>query len=298
MTALAMSCPKPVYERLPAARPSCRAWIGLLLAACLAGSGGARAQVLVLPSTAVAEATLIEMRDAFRRKDKDRLAALRSAVPGNHPLAVWADYWELSNRLALAQPDELDAFYARWPGSYLEDRLRNDWLLELGRRRDWDRIAAEYPRFRMNDDREVGCYALLADHVRGKPVLEPARAAWLAQREPDDGCALLASTLYDARLFTSADAWAKTRASMEAGRQRTARQAATLLGPELAASVGELSDSPARYLARKAAAGARSDAELSSLALVRLAASDPDGAARLLAERWDRALPADLAAWT
>ena len=298
MTALAMSCPKPVYERLPAPRPSCRAWIGLLLAACLAGSGGARAQVVVLPSTAVADATLIEMREAFRRKDKERLAALRPAVPGSHPLAVWADYWELSNRLALAQPDELDAFYSRWPGSYLEDRLRNDWLLELGRRRDWDRIAADYPRFRMNDDREVSCYALLADHVRGKPVLEPARAAWLAQREPDDGCALLASTLYDARLLTSADAWAKTRSSMEAGRQRTARQAATLLGPALAASVGELTDSPARYLARKAAAGARSDAELTSLALVRLAASDPDGAVRMLAERWDRALPADLAAWT
>ena len=32
--------------------------------------------------------------------------------------------------------DEVEAFYARWPGSYVEDRLRNDWLLELGRRRD------------------------------------------------------------------------------------------------------------------------------------------------------------------
>ena len=38
--------------------------------------------------------------------------------------------------------DELDAFYARWPGTYVEDRLRNDWLLELGKRRDWVNFAA------------------------------------------------------------------------------------------------------------------------------------------------------------
>ena len=40
-------------------------------------------------------------------------------------------------------------------GTYVEDRLRNDWLLELGRRRDWAAFARDFPRFRMNDDREV-----------------------------------------------------------------------------------------------------------------------------------------------
>ena len=48
---------------------------------------------------------------------------------------MWVDYWELGNRLAQAQQPELDAFYARWSGTYVEDRLRNDWLLELGKRR-------------------------------------------------------------------------------------------------------------------------------------------------------------------
>ena len=52
------------------------------------------------------------------------------------------------------------AFAERWRGTYVEDRLRNDWLLELGRRRDWANFNAEFPRFRMNDDREVTCYAL------------------------------------------------------------------------------------------------------------------------------------------
>jgi soluble lytic murein transglycosylase len=50
-------------------------------------------------------------------------------------------------------------FLARYAGTYQEDRLRNDWLLLLGKRRDWASFAAEYPRYRMRDDREVRCYA-------------------------------------------------------------------------------------------------------------------------------------------
>jgi soluble lytic murein transglycosylase len=53
----------------------------------------------------------------------------------------------------------------------------------------------------MNDDREVSCYALLVDHLGGKDVREAALAAWLAQREADDGCALMATTLYEAKVL-------------------------------------------------------------------------------------------------
>ena len=92
----------------------------------------------------------------------------------------------------------MEAFYPRWPGTYVEDRLRNDWLLELGRRRDWANFSRDFPRFRMNDDREVTCYALLTQHLAGQDVREAARSAWLAQRDLDDGCNLLASTLFAA----------------------------------------------------------------------------------------------------
>ena len=288
MTGHAMNRPEPVYER-PLRRPGRSAVLVALLAACLVGPGVAQ--------TALADRSVLEARDAFARKDKDRLAALRAVVPASHPLAMWVDYWELSARLPTAQHDELAAFYARWPASYLEDRLRNDWLLELGKRRDWERIATEFPRFRMNDDREVTCYALLAEHAQGKPVADAARAAWLAQREADDACFLLANTLFEARLLKPADVWAKARLAIDAGRPRVARQAAGLLGPAVAASVNELVDSPTLYLLRKAGAGAGAPAELSTLALVRLASTDPQATSRLLTERWDKALPAELAAW-
>lgn len=273
---------RPVYGRVARAVSLC----ALVLAAAVApvhGQGG--------------DDTIVEAREAFRKKDSKRLAGLRAvAIAAGHPLAMWPDYWELNLRIGEVQQAEVDQFSARWSGSYVDDRFRNDWLLELGRRRDWANFAVEYPRFRLGDDREVACYALLTDHLAGKDVVDAARAAWLAQRDADEGCALLATTLTEANLFTPADAWRKTRAAIDASRPRAARQAAALIGPEAATGVNELIDNPARYLARGASASSRAAAELTTLALMRMASNDPDAAAGQLTERWDRALPDTLAA--
>ncbi len=242
--------------------------------------------------------TIVEAREAFRKKDRNRLAAARAAaLAAQHPLAMWAEYWDLTSHLTDLQQPDLESFYARWPGSYVEDRLRNDWLLELGRRRDWRNFTVEFPRFRMNDDREVTCYALLTDQLDGQDVREAARAAWFAQKEADDGCALMAATLFDAKQLTAADAWRKARLAMDANRLRAARQAVTLVDVAAASNLQELNDSPARYLARKASAASRNQAEMTTLALIRMAASDPDGVASALTDRWERQLPADLAGW-
>jgi soluble lytic murein transglycosylase len=244
------------------------------------------------------DAAIVEARDALRKKDGPRLAQLRAqALAENHPLAMWVDYWELNNRLSDATQAEFSAFSARWAGTYVDDRLRNDWLLELGKRRDWDNFAAEYPRFQLKDDREVACYAVAAQHLAGRDDRAGALAAWYAQREPDDGCALMAAMLTDAHLFTAADAWRKARLAIDAGRPRVARQAAALVLPAAALAVGELVDNPARYLTRAASVANRNAAELTTLALMRMAANDPDAALGQLQERWDRALPAELSAW-
>jgi soluble lytic murein transglycosylase len=290
-------------------RPLAAAWaragtVALLAAALVAAASSAGARTLEAKAPAKAKATavaadpIVQAREAWGRKDAARLAAARDeALAARHPLAMWVDYWALNQRLQQATQAELDAFYARWSGTYVEDRLRNDWLLELGRRRDWANFAVDHPRFRMNDDREVACYALLVRHQGGHDVREAARAAWFAQRDADDGCALLAATLLDARVLAPADAWRKARLAMDAGRVRAARQAVALTSLAAATQVQELADSPSRYLARKAGTGSRLQAELTTLALMRLASSDPDSAATALSDPWEKALPADLATW-
>ena len=254
------------------------------------------------PSSEIAAEPLLEARDAFRKRDRVRLATLRDATAqAQHPLAMWVAYWDANVRLAELQQVDLDVFYSRWGGTYVEDRLRNDWLLELGRRRDWANFVIDYPRFKLNDDREVSCYALVTDHLAGKEVRDAARRAWAAQRDADDGCALLARTLRSAGVFKPADAWRKARLAMEINRPRAVIQAVAIAqgsnDPKADKAVQSLIDAPAKYLSRKARAAGRSNAELATLALARLAATDPDAAADALTKRWERALPADLAAW-
>ncbi len=245
-------------------------------------------------------------RDALRRRDAAQLLALRDITASQrHPLASWIDYWEIGNRLATAQQSELDAFYARWPGTYVEDRLRNDWLLELGMRRDWANFAREFPRFRMNDDREVTCYALLVEHLSapasGKAAVAAFKArafeAWAVQRDLDDGCILLATTLYEAKIFTSDELWQRARLAAEVNRQRLVRAVAALLAPTLQAQVARALDKPALYLNAGATTANRTQSEIATLALIRMAANEPDVAAAQLSEKWQKRLPRDLSAW-
>jgi len=235
---------------------------------------------------------VVQARDALRKRDKNALTGARVAVNNaRHPLAMWVEYWELQNRLTDAQQPELDAFAQRWAGTYVEDRLRNDWLLELGRRRDWANFRAEFPRFRMNDDREVSCYALLTQHFEGQDVKAAARAAWWAQRDLDDGCNLMAKTLFDAGVLSTDEVWQETRLSIENNRPRAARAAAGFISPAMGDAVGAIIDNPARFLTKRGASDGRNGHELLLLALMRSAANDPEYAAGQLQEAATHRLP-------
>jgi len=238
-----------------------------------------------------------DAREAWRVRDRSRLAAMRQAAfDQQHPLAPWFDYWELNARLSEAQQPELNAFYARWPGAYVEDRLRNDWLLELGHRRDWANFRRDHAAYKMQDDREVACYALLADPPAGRELRDAARAAWLAQRDADEGCNMLAATLHENGQFKDSDVWRKLRLVVETIKPRAVKQAGALLPKADQDALAELMDKPDRYLKRKAAASPRAKAELTTLALMRLLSTDYDKADDEV-RRWAPKLPNDLSAW-
>jgi soluble lytic murein transglycosylase len=150
----------------------------------------------------------------------------------------------------------------------------------------------------MNDDREVTCYATLIEHLAGKDVREAARAAWLAQRDADDGCQLLAQTMFDDKAFTLDDVWRRLRQSAELGRQRAARGAAQMLGKPALKAINDAWDNPSRFLARHGDIGTARRGDIVAFALARMAASDAGAAALQMNERWDATLERDDAAWT
>lgn len=255
---------------------------------------------LAQSSNAAGDTLIVEMNKAFRRGDKARLAQLLPQAQG-HTLEAWAAYWELKARLDEASAQEVQGFFTRYAGTYQEDRLRNDWLLLLGQRRDWAAFAAEYPNFRMNDDREVRCYALLIEHLKN-PALDArlaqeVRKNWFAQRDADDGCTTAVSRLVGSQNLTPRDVWEKARLAMEANRPRAARDAVQIIAPEAVDMVTQLNSSPIKFLAGKHLALRKLRKEIITLALVKLAASDADGAAFQMENKWGMQLSTEERNW-
>jgi soluble lytic murein transglycosylase len=268
-----------------------------LILACLA--------VFALPPMANAQNqrgddALIEMGQAFKRGDKARLTALLPQVRG-HVLEAQAAYWELKARLEEASPQEVQDVLARHTGTYHEDRLRNDWLLQLGKRRDWTTFAAEYAKYRMHDDKEVRCFALLVESLRSgvttKEMLDEVRRNWYAIKDADDGCTLAADRYYTDKKLSALDVWREARLSMEANRPRAAANAVQIVTPDGVPAVSEINANPVRFLSSRATAAGNVRKELVTLALIKLASSDPDAAAAALENKWSPILTAEERSW-
>ncbi|GAB1385306.1 lytic transglycosylase domain-containing protein [Melaminivora sp.] len=242
---------------------------------------------------------VLEMQKAFRKGDKPRLAQLLPALRG-HPLEPWGAYWELRARLPEAQPAEIDAFLQRYAGSYQEDRLRNDWLLLLGQRRDWQRFAELHPQFRMNDDREVRCYAITVNLLTGTAPPDAGAELlrhWYALRDADDGCSHGAGELLAADQLKPLDIWRKARLAVEANRPRAAQRAVEIVAPQALPQLRQALDAPAKYLSSKAMAAGQVRQELVVLALARMASKDGEQAARLLDGKWGGQLSVEERNW-
>jgi soluble lytic murein transglycosylase len=243
---------------------------------------------------------LVQMKQAFQRGDKARLSALLPQARG-HALEPWAAYWELKARLQDATPGEVQDFFARYPGTYQEDRLRNDWLLLTGQRRDWDNFSAAVAGFRMGDDAQVRCYAVLADTLRSgtatQAQADEVRRDWLGQKDADDGCLSAADRMVAARLLSPNDAWKKARLAMEANRPQAARGAVGIAAPDALPLFEELNASAAKFLTGRAFVAAKSRKELVVLALVKVAIADPEQAAAQLDSKWGPMLSAEERNW-
>lgn len=243
---------------------------------------------------------IVQMKQAFQRGDKARLAALLPQARG-HALEPWAAYWELKARLNEASPREVQDFLARYAGTYQEDRLRNDWLLLLGQRRDWDGFADMYAGFRMRDDAQVQCYATLVDVLKTgaatKAQVESVRDTWLRQRDADDGCLTAADRLIASRLLTPETAWKKARLAIEANRPQAARAAITLAAPDALPTFDQVNASAAKFLGNAIIAASRARKEMVVLALIKIAVADPDQAAGQLEGKWAPMLTAEERNW-
>ena len=224
------------------------------LAACApAASCAWRASAVALAATRRPTDPINEARDALRKRDAKRAGhAAQARWPTSHPLALWVDYWELATASARPRTDEVEAFYQRWRGTYVEDRCATTGCSSSAGAATGPTSCASIPRFRMNDDREVTCYC--AGHRAARRARTSRRRR--ARRGSRSGTPTTAArcwpaTLVEAKVFGADDIWRKLRLSVEADRPRAARQAARA---DRQASVAPTS--PSCSTARRATCGA------------------------------------------
>jgi soluble lytic murein transglycosylase len=232
--------------------------------AAMALAWGALAPVAVAQPVSAGpdDTAIVAAREAWRTRDAVALLAARDQlIQTQHPLAPWADYWSLMLRLPTLSVAEVDAFFARWPDSYVADRGRNDWLLELGRRQDWETFLRIQPQFRMADDREVNCLGVWARY-QSRPAAQThaawrtqAQQAWWDQKDADQGCDRMASGLLKAGVLSADDVWQKLRLAVEANKPKAVQQSARHLGDAVAQVAARLMTAPQAVLQPGALSG-------------------------------------------
>lgn len=205
--------------------------LALTAAALVACSTADAVRPVALPVGAVLsndDQTFIQLREAARNNDPARAAQLAAMIP-DYPAPSYLEYFQLKPQLfdsqGHARVDAPDApvlsFLQRYDGQAIADRLRNDYLLVLGARHDWANFDQQYPRFVLNDDTQVKCYALESRAARGENVASDARTLLTDPRYYGDGCVDLITALAIKGQFSSDDVWQQIRLAYEQNQTST-----------------------------------------------------------------------------
>ncbi len=290
---LASACLAPAWSQVYPAPPAAPASPASPATTTAPAPGIAAAPApAVLADTRADDELFIQLRDAARQDNATKAYELAARLP-NYAIPSYVDYYRLKPHLREAGAAEVSDFLTRYQGSAIADRLRNDWLLELGRARDWANFDRQLPLFVMNDDLQVRCYALLSRLVKGEQVGADARAMLVNPPAYGEACAALIASLVQAGQFRTDDLLVQLRLAGEARATGPARRLAALLGASDTRAAQAI-DLPAVAMARGVGAS-RAEHEIYLVAIGRMAHTSLKLAAIALRKNASRLSSAELA---
>ena len=219
------------------------------------------------------------LRDAARRDDAAKAGELAAHLP-NYAIPSYVDYYRLKPRLRNASEAEVRDFLKRYEGSAIADRMRNDWLLEVGRKRDWTTFDEQYPLFVVDDDMQLKCYALMSKTAKGQNVAADARTLLTSPKDYGEGCHALIATLAQNGQFNFDDVWGQIRLAAENGSTPAARRLSALTDAD-EKKVEQAIEKPGLVLTNGVGKG-REAHELFVIALGRVAKNNHEQAAHAL----------------
>ena len=175
-----------------------------------------------------ADRIFIDLREAAKKNDVFRTQQLAANL-SNYPYDDYVAYFRIKPqwfdsaggaRADTSADAQVYSFLRQYEGSALADRMRNDWLLVLGKRKDWASFDTEYAKFVLDDDTQVKCYALQSKLAQGENPTKlsiDARAILINPAYFGSACQELVPALVAAGGMTPSEAKAVGRGASEMG---------------------------------------------------------------------------------
>ena len=183
-----------IFTRL---RPPLRALQGYVqsaaLALLIAGSANAAEA-----DTSEADKRFMAIREAALAGNKARFAQLADAwmAPATNattpvatdPLTPYIEYWRIKLDIEQVPDGKVYTFIRNNNGTVLADRLRADWLRQVGKRRDWAIFLQEAPLL-ADTDADLRCHWLSARAQTNSPgALDDTLQLWNSDTELPSSC--------------------------------------------------------------------------------------------------------------
>ena len=160
-------------------------------------------------------------RAAWAGGDARKFEQLAAKLPTESVFQPYLKYWAVSRKLE--EDEKISEFLAEHSGTWLAERLRGEWLKNLGKRELWSAYLSEFPRLEKPETVHQ-CLARRAELASGnRTALKEAVAIWFSGRDLPSSCTPLFAALMEQGVLTEEDVWKRFRLALEAGNPGVAR---------------------------------------------------------------------------
>ena len=165
----------------------------------------------------------LRARQAYAAGDNAAFEKYAARLTPAYPLYPYLAFWRLQRNSNAANDDQVTDFLSAYPDTWLAERVRADWLKQLGRREMWPAYAAEYPRL-VRPDVTHQCYAYRAQLAAGdRSRVKDAVKLWFNGNDQPSACEPLFAQLFHEEFINREDVWRRLRLALEAGNPNVAR---------------------------------------------------------------------------
>lgn len=249
-------------------------------------------ETLTLVTPPVSRQAVVDARVAMQKKRWTELESLLPVAKSDPLLGSYAEYWLLRQKLwdsTQPVPDaQIQDFLQRHTDGYLPDRLKGDWIVAATRAGDYARAVSLGEV--VNVDAHEACSMLMAKHMTGQKV---SAAQAMQVFEPNRSCWTMLDEFESSRIVGWKELEPLLRETLETSKTGNAqRLAAVMFDASDMVQYAALMKDPRKWLNGRSAPKSRTDTELVTIALSRLAyGKDREASAAYIDAQWAKAIP-------